>query len=871
MVFSPTYQSLTICVNDSNPESEAQKQNVGRVLTNFCPPAAIKPKLASPDGAARSAAGFAQAALRHRIRKAMANGLQFTVRKSGATYLALALLSGSALAFEISLSRLFSIQQFHHFAFMVISLAVMGIAASGTLLALRKLRTPLWLLAALYALSLALTYLLLNFLPFDSYSIAWDRRQIFILVLYFLCAGIPFLLSGWVTGSCLAQAAGQAHQAYAASLAGSALGCLLALAAHAILGVEGAMALCVALGFVSAAIFSKQARLRFPLALLAMLAGFLSMRFPKALSLRLSPYKPLSVAMLALDARHTLVRRDLSSRLDLVESATLHVYPGLSLNAGGDLPLQAGIFIDGEGPVPITALSPDAPSAADFARHMPASIAYQLRPAARAIILSPGAGLDAIVALASGAASVAISDPQPLIADVLQGPYRQFSQGLLDLPQVTLIQRGDRGALRASRSCYNIVQFSLSSPYHPVTSGAFSLTEDFSLTVESFREAYQALCPDGLLVITRWLGTPPSESARAWATLLQAIRPFHATDLTPYLLAFRGMRTATMLAARQPFTPQELAASRSFLEQNAFDPIILPDLTPDELNRHNRLPVDTYHEVYDAILHNAEEFLPAYEFNLQPSTDDKPFFFHFFRWSQTPEVLATLGYTWQPFGGSGYLVLLLLLGTVSVFAVPLAIAPLLILKRQAGLPRPGASALAFFAFLGAGYLLVEIPLIQRLTLLLDHPTLAMATVLFTLLLTSGLGSLFSTRLPLRLSLLILVGALLLTLAILPAIVGIAVAWPPMARFVLSVLLLAPCGFLMGIPFAAGLRRLEEQHHGQVAWAWAINGSASGIAGVLTALLTLDLGFAVTLAIGALAYLGAALTSRRLTQASRALR
>ncbi|MGD8759591.1 MAG: hypothetical protein PVJ07_05015 [Anaerolineales bacterium] len=775
----------------------------------------------------------------------------------------LGLISASALAFEISLSRLFAIQQFHHFAFMVVSLAVMGIAASGTLIARRRRQPNLAVIAVLYAVSLALAYLTLNYLPFDSYSIAWDRRQVGVLLLYFLAAGTPFLFAGWAVGACLAQAGPQAHRPYAANLAGSALGCLAALAAQPLLGGEGAFAFAIALGWLSAAAFSCSRTRQLTLLAAAIISLLLGVFPPEALALRLSPYKPLSVVRLAPDAEDALTLWGATARVDVVESQTIHIFQGLSLNAMVDLPEQAALFVDGEGPIPISALDPDSSQAETIAQYLPASLAYQLRPGAKALILQPGAGLDVIMALASGTSRVALSNPEPLIPEVLSGTYADYAHHLLDHPKLTLIDRGDRGALRASAERFDIIQFSLSDPFRPVTSGAFSLTEDYTLTIESLRDAYQHLSSDGLLVLTRWLGTPPSESARAWATLLATLESEGIDNPAPRLIAYRGMRTATMIAGSRDFTSDELETVRRFLERNGLDPIVMPGLEPSELNRFNRLPEDTYHQLFTDLLEDRGATVSAYDFNLRPPTDERPFFFHFFRWRQTPEVLTTLGLRWQPFGGSGYLVLLVLLGLVTVFAILLALVPLILLRRKSIRPRPRAASLGYFAFLGAAYLLVEIPLIQRLTLLLDHPALALAAVLFILLLASGVGSLLSPRIPLRRSLGLLVLLLLLIGALLPAVARSAAAWGLPARLALAAALLAPPGVLMGIPFAAGLRRLETHSPGQIPWAWALNGGASGVSGVLAALLALDLGITATFMLGALAYFGAWILAKQL--------
>ncbi|NIS82382.1 MAG: hypothetical protein GTO14_19740 [Anaerolineales bacterium] len=779
------------------------------------------------------------------------------------TSLGLALISAGSLAFEVALTRLFAIQQFHHFAFVVVSLAVMGIAASGLLLAIQPRHPPLSTLAVAYAIFVILGYLTINYLPFDSYSIAWDRRQVWILLLYFLVSGAPFLFAGWTVGACLAEAGTEAHRPYSASLIGSALGCPAALAALSLVGGEGTVALAVALGLLAAVAFTSRQTTRF--ALLGMTAAtfVLVVRFPSALALRLSPYKPLAITRLAPDVQSTTTLWSASTRIDVVQSDSVHVLPGLSLNAPISPPQQAALFIDGDGPIPINNLAPDDPTAKTLTSYMPAALPYLLRPGAQSLILTPGAGLDMLIALAADSEQVTVALDEPLVHDVLTGPYEEFSASILRHPRLTVISASGRSLLRQTDRNFDVIHFALSEGYRPVTSGAFSLSENYDLTVESFTDAFKHLNEDGLLLITRWLGTPPSESARIWSTLLAALDTQDLEDVRKHLIAFRGMRTATIIAARQPFSASELDLVRSFLDTKGFDPIVLPDLDPSELNRYNQLPQEVYHSLYSALLDNFEVATIEYEFNLRPPTDDRPFFFHFFRWRQTPEVLSTLGLSWQPFGGSGYFVLLALFALMLALAAPMILLPLIALRRAKVKLSAGGAATIYFACLGAGYLLVEIPLIQRLTLLLERPVIALATVLFTVLLASGLGSLLSPRIELRRALAALSALLILTNILLPRLIEIGLQWPIPVRIALCVLLLTLPGILMGVPFAAGLKRIQKQYPGSIPWAWAVNGALSGVSGVLSAWLTLDVGFSATLYVGVLTYLGAWATASRL--------
>lgn len=763
------------------------------------------------------------------------------------------LISAASLAYEITLTRLFAVQQFYHFAFVVISIATMGFAASGLLLSMRKTQPAPSLLAFCFSGAVLIAYITINKLPFDSYSIAWDARQWWILLLYFSVSGTPFLAAGWAIGAALDAAGTEAYRPYAANMIGAAAGCLLALAAIDQLGGEGAVGLVISIGILAGSLLLDRKRDAIALIPLAILIVVLFSIPIQPLRLALSPYKPLSSARLANEARLSVTDWGTTARLDVVESPGIHSFPGLSLNTITDLPEQAGAFLDGEGPLPITHLAADDPLAAEINGRLPSSIAYSLRSSRTALILDWGAGTPALFALTRPGISVWLPDDQPMLTDLLRDEYTAYNFELFAHENLFVIERASRSVLADRARSYDIIEFALSDMFQPVTSGAFSLGEDYLLTVDAFTDAWNRLNPDGVLVITRWIGTPPSESARTWNTVLTALRHAGVDGIKEHVIAFRGIRTATMIVSPQAFSANELHYVRQFLELNAFDPLILPDLDPGEVNRFNRLPEPVYHELFTALLNEPGETVSKYAFRLDAPGDDRPYFNHFFRWGQTPEVLASLGLFWQPFGGSGYFVLLVLMGLMLFLAALLIVFSLLSGSRAHAAQRPDMQALLYFAALGSGYLLVEIPLIQRFTLLLDHPAQALAGVLFVLLFGSGIGSWLSPRLSLKRALLALLIYLGFILSFSSDLIDLLLPAPALVRWGALVLILLPLGILMGVPFAAGLQRLENNHPGWIPWAWAVNGAFSGISGVAAAMLALDAGFRATLAAGWVAY------------------
>jgi hypothetical protein len=796
---------------------------------------------------------------------------------SRSTHLSLFLLSAATLVFEINLTRLFSVTQFYHFAFLTVSLALLGFGASGTALAL----FPNWgrehasrhvsQLALATAVSILGAYLLTNRLPLDSFSIAWDRRQVWVLTLHLLVLASPFFFSGMAVGLLLNTYAHMAGQVYAVNLAGSALGCLVALVAPARVGGEGTVVLSCALsalaGLVCAASRPRRQLLLSGLASALLVFGLLDLGLrvtgqstSALLDLRLSPYKGLSYALQYPGAKVIYRRWNAFARVDVVRSPGIRSLPGLSYRFTQLPPPQDGLLVDGDDLSPV--MLPGSDSAA--ADYMPGAIAFRLRPQAEALILEPRGGLDVLIALEMGARRVTAVEVNPLIVEAAGPIYTDR--------RVRVVVESDRSYLRRSRASYDVVVLSLANAYHPVRSGAYSLAEDYRYTIEAFQDAVARLNPDGLLVVTRWLQLPPSEELRAFAL---AVTTLERAGRNPanHVIAFRGYNTGTLLVKASPFTPGEVDAVRAFAADRAFDLIYAPGLRPDDVNQYNILPEDVYYQAFSALLNTRPDqrdtWYATYPFEVTPPTDDRPFFGHFFKWSQAPQVLAELGKTWQPFGGAGYFVVVALLVLAIAMAGVLILLPLVVARVRIGLRTPpqgskpsgGAlTALVYFGLIGLAFLLVEIPLIQRFILFLGHPAYALTAVLFTLLLFSGLGSLQAVHVPLRLALATLAALVLSLPWLLPNLfaltLGLSLGW----RLGVTVAMLAPIGFLMGIPFPRGIHGLEREAPGLIPWVWGVNGAASVVASALAALLALSFGFRWVLMAGAACYAGAWLTA-----------
>ncbi len=775
------------------------------------------------------------------------------------------LLSVSILVFEINLSRLFSVAQFYHFSFMIVSLALLGFGASGTFLAIFPslgrvhLSRTMALLALGASLSILGAYLLINWLPFDSFRIAWDSRQIGILALHYMTLALPFFFGGTAIGLLLDAFSKIAGRVYGVNLIGSSLGCLVAVAVLPYLGGEGTVVLSSGLAAFAGLIllFDRAVAWGWRREILAVggtvllfntyaLGSQIATGRPlPLLDLKISPYKSLSYAMQYPGAELLSQSWNTFSRVDLVSSAGIRSVPGLSFRYTDPPPPENGLLVDGDNLSPVVLQGADL----EFTSQLLAASAFELRPGASVLLLEPGGGLDILTALEGGADQVTAVEPNALIVDAADYIYRQNDVH-------TVLDTG-RNYLSRSQEKYDLVIFSLNETYHPIRSGAYSLAEDYRFTLQAFQDALDRLDQDGILVISRWLQVPPSEWLRSFTLAVTALEEYQL-DPAERIVAIRNFNMGLLLIKKVPFSVDELTQVRTFTEERAFDLVYLPDLKIEETNRFSVLEEPMYYRAFFEFLlaPSRQAWMDSYTYEISPPTDDHPFFGHYYKWSQAPQIIAELGKSWQPFGGAGYFVLFVLLSLAIGMGVVIILLPLNFVKKNAPLPKGTGAYLAYFGLIGLGFLFVEIPLIQLFILYLGHPAYAFAAALFSILLFSGLGSQYAHRISHDWSLIVLVVLALTSPGLLAVLFEFTLGYAFAPRLVIAVLALAPLGFLMGMPFPGGIRMLQNLASSLIPWAWGVNGAFSVLSSIFAALVALSFGFRWSLLAGAMCYFSA---------------
>jgi hypothetical protein len=457
------------------------------------------------------------------------------------------------------------------------------------------------------------------------------------------------------------------------------------------------------------------------------------------------------------------------------------------------------------------------------------------------------------------------------MVELLRSRYAAYSGNLYEHERVSVHVSEARGFVTRSGRNYDLIQVGLLDSFAVSGSGVQSLNESYLYTVEAMQTYLEHLEPGGMLSIARWLKVPPRDSLKLVATLLEAMRLNGAARPERQLAVIRSWNTVTLLARNGEFTSEEISTIREFARQKSFDTAYYPSMPPDEANRFNRFDQPWLYRGIAALTgENAARFMDDYKFQVGAATDDRPYFFHFFKWRVLAEVLEL-----RKRGGAslvewGYLVLAATLVQSLLLGLLLILLPLLLTKRKWPVAESGKMG-AYFFLLGLAFLFVEMAFIQKFILFLSHPLYSVAVVLAGFLVFAGLGSHYSEDLALavetrggsavRIAVLGIVLLVLTYLVLLPWLFARFMGESDALRIGITLATIAPLAFCMGLPFPLGLRYAASQAPAFIPWAWGINGFASVISATLATLLAIALGFTAVLLMALVFYVLASILFR----------
>jgi hypothetical protein len=582
-------------------------------------------------------------------------------------------------------------------------------------------------------------------------------------------------------------------------------------------------------------------------------------------TLEISSYKGLSQTLRVRDTRVIAEHSSPLGMLSVVESPTVplrHV-PGLSLNATTEPPAQLGVFTDGDGLSVINRYSGDTRTLAHLDQ-LTSALPYHLRPVNRALILGAGGGTDVLQALYHQTTNIDAVELNPQFARLVTTEYADFAGHLFQMPGVTLHIAEARSFTAGSPGDYDLIQVSLLDAFSASASGQYALSENHLYTIEALGEFLDKLARNGMLSITRWIKLPPRDTLKLFATAVEALRASGVNDPGQQLILIRGWQTSTLLVKNGTISTQDIERVRAFCAARSFDVTWYPGIMRGESNRYNRLRDAWFHDAARALLGDeAELFLDNYKFNLRPASDEQPYFFHFFKWRTLAEVLQLRERGGAPLADAGHLVLVATLGQAVIASLLLILLPIWIYQRHTPRAQQGvrrSTVMGYFFILGLAFLFIEIAFIQKLLLFLHHPLYAIAVVLSSFLVFSGLGSAWlgrvspgsRSRLPGRAVTGIVVLGTIYLLSLGTVLEQLATL-PDAVRILISIAIIAPLAFCMGMPFPLGLGRLADYAPDLIPWAWAINGCASVISAVLATLLAIHLGFSTVIAVALVLY------------------
>lgn len=768
-------------------------------------------------------------------------------------YLCVALTTLATLLLELSLTRIFSVVFYYHFAFLAISIALFGLGAGGVLsyavaAAKGNLYSKLGRLSALNGLAVLLALCVV--LARKQEPGNWDLAMV-----YFTTA-LPFVLSGAIVSLTISETIARVNRVYFFDLAGAAAGCLLLVPLLDHLGGPNTT-------IAAAVIFTAAAAIWFTL------SGSTPGRAVSVM------FALLLFALIVFNDRYDLigVRYAKGQKLQREEFVRWNSFSRVALGREktSGTPM---IFIDADASTGIANFDFNHLSANDLQDllHQGPGLPYVIRPGARSLIIGPGGGWDVARALASGSRDVTGVEINPIIATtIMREKFPRHSGYLYSRPDVRIFVEDGRSFVRRSNEKYQVLQATLVDTWASTAAGAFALSENNLYTTDAFRDYLSRLTPDGILAFTRWGFDPPRESLRLVSLAVEALHGMGQPEAWRNIIVGReGTRTDlagwgardTVLVSRNPLGADDIARARAGIAQARMEPVYLPD---------ERLP-----NPFTELLHSPDPrgFESRYPFDVRPVDDNRPFFFYTVQPRDLWSFIQGTTSRSADYKINRAVPLLFGLLVVSILATAVILAlPPVVLRTRLPRNRPVLRFLMFFLCIGAGYILIEVALIQKFVLFLGHPTYALTVVIFSMLVSSGLGSWFSGRVvghsdtrfrAVLACVAVLVALLAMAVSGLSALVGL----PLWIKIGITAALIAPAGFAMGMPFPTGLARLEEWEKPAVRWAWSLNAAASVLGSVGALVCAIYLGLLQTLMIGGALYLGALMIVVRLPAPAR---
>ncbi|HEY0710072.1 MAG TPA: hypothetical protein VGG33_24895 [Polyangia bacterium] len=773
----------------------------------------------------------------------------------------------ATLMYEVLLTRIFSVTMWYHFAFMAISVAMFGMTFGAVLVYLYPARfagdkgPKVRAMAALaFAVSVVASFLAHVGAPylFQGGTEIGMLGSAVLMITTFSLILVPFVFSGVAVTLALTSGNGDVGRLYAADLIGAAAGCVAIwfLLSHldapsavfAVAAISGFGALCFA--------SPEWKRLRWTgLGITIVFAGIAA--WGGALTQSGKALLPVRFAKGVFETPPLFEKWNSFSRLRIEGDPTVKMQPfgwGFPEKyAQTAKPVhQLYLNIDATAGTPLTQFDGDLDKL-EHLKHDVTNVAHHLKKDADVLVVGVGGGRDVLSALAFEQKSVTGVEINGDILRALSGPFADFTGHLDRHSKVTLVNDEARSYVTRTDRRYDIIQVSLVDTWAATAAGAFVLSENALYTTEGWNVFLNRLKPGGVLTFSRWYNKErPVEPYRLVSLAAGALESYGIKNPRQHIIMVRTNRgtsdgstpdgVGTILVSTEPFTTAQIEQARAAAATLGFDVAVDPERVLDDTFAH-------------LLGDGRAAFVANYPHDISAPTDDRPFFFHMLRLRNTFNVshwkVGGMGVNLRAVSMLGLLLLMVIYLTAKTIIVPL--------RRSPQRPPAGSQPLfVYFGAIGTGFMLVEIAQMQRLNLFLGHPSYALCTVLFTLLLASGIGSFLSgitavarhSKGLLATLIIVLVASGLWT----PALTDAMVAQPTWIRILVAVVILFPMGLLMGTAFPLGMKWAGAHAPALRPWLWGINGATSVCASVLAIAISLSFGISVSYWAGVACYL-----------------
>ena len=795
----------------------------------------------------------------------------------GRLALVVALVSGAVLLFELCLMRLLLVAVAHHFAFLVISVVLLGYGASGTALVFARSRvmrrpgTVLFALCLSAAAAMPITWAVSQHVGVEARIVPGAAaRQVAAWVLFWGMLTIPFFLGAAAAGLSLMLVPRRSGAVYGANLLGSAAGAAAAPLLMLAVPPPWLPLLAAVPALLAALVVPVPARRKLVavLAVAGAVGGWLLLDPPRV---RVDPWK----------YRAFMQRLEDQGDVERVAVAygprgVIEAFSGPRLH---DVPFLSGAMT----PPPVTRLLSDGHaigSVLEVADVHAAAVVDQTLLATpyellgrtehgpAVLLLGETGGLHVWLAARHGARKIDVVQPDANVVAMMRGPLRAKGGAVLERPEVRVHVANPRVFVQQAAGPFDLIQLCGLQSIAAGSGGAGGLAEDHLATVEGVAACLARLSDEGVVTVSRAIQTPPRDNIKLAALMVAALRRTGVDDPGAHLVVVRDYLAVCTIAKATPWSPEQIRRLRAVCRARQLTPVWFTGVQPHELNIPDELPAapdgvgDLYHHAIRRLVSGgADELIDQWAFDVRPPTDDRPFFADFCRLGALGAMRAVYGELWLTRAEVGFLFVLTAMVLVGVIGVVAIVLPLRRVKAAGRGDRARGPIVLYFGCLGLAYLLVEMVYLSKVMAILGDAVLATSVAIGGFLVFSGLGSLLSEKLSRRPVFglrLVLGGVVVTTLVGLACLQNIPAGAPAALRWLMTITAIAAPALLMGFPMPMGLRRIGASGgDGRIAWAWGINGFASVLAPPLAIATAMSWGYNVVAVTAVVLYSAAA--------------